>query len=179
MRVPVPEKGQILVKLAASGFCHTDHMVYEGAFKTKLPFTGSHEPTGSVAALGPGVSDEWKVGDRVGVYLFSRPCGTCGGCKWYSATHEGKPSARYCDNKTMVGISGAEGGFAEYMITTDDAILKIPEEIPFERKYFLPFRLSQEPMMHAPGLALECGTSEISRRSQHIPESVSSSTPDS
>lgn len=79
----------------------------------------------------------------------------------------------------MVGISGAEGGFAEYMITTDDAILKIPEEIPFERKYFLPFRLSQEPMMHAPGLALECGTSEISRRSQHIPESVSSSTPDS
>ena len=123
------------MRLVASGFCHTDHMVYEGAFKTKLPHTGSHEPTGTVAALGPEVSGEWKVGDRVGVYLFTNACGTCSGCKWYSSTHGGKLSARYCANQTMFGIVGADGGFAEYMLTSDDAIVKIPDEITFERKH--------------------------------------------
>lgn len=123
------------MQLVASGFCHTDHMVYEGAFKTKLPHTGSHEPTGTIAALGPDVSGEWKVGDRVGVYLFTNPCGSCSGCKWYSATFGQKPKARYCDNRTMCGIVGTDGGFAEYMLAHDEAVVKIPEEVSFERKY--------------------------------------------
>ena len=109
-------------------------MVYEGAFKTKLPHTGSHEPTGTVAALGPDVSGDWKLGDRVGVYLFTNTCGHCAGCKWHKATF-GELNARYCANQHMFGILGKDGGFAEYMITTDDAILKIPDAISFERKY--------------------------------------------
>ncbi|KAJ9618110.1 hypothetical protein H2203_009291 [Taxawa tesnikishii (nom. ined.)] len=108
-------------------------MVYEGAFKTKLPHTGSHEPTGTIAALGPDVSGEWKVGDRVGVYLFTNPCGSCSGCKWYSATFGQKPKARYCDNRTMCGIVGTDGGFAEYMLAHDEAVVKIPEEVSFEQ----------------------------------------------
>jgi D-arabinose 1-dehydrogenase-like Zn-dependent alcohol dehydrogenase len=132
--VPVPGPGEILVRLVASGFCHTDHMTSEGAFKTKLPFTRSHEPTGIVAALRPDVSGNWKVGERVGVYLFRDACGTCSGCKWWSVTHDEKPTGRYCENRSMHGIVGRDGGFAEYMITTDVAIMKIPDDLPFERK---------------------------------------------
>ncbi|PVH79432.1 GroES-like protein [Cadophora sp. DSE1049] len=131
--VPVPGSGEILIRLVASGFCHTDHMVYEGAFKTKLPHIGSHEPTGTVAALGPSVSGDWKVGDKVGVYLFKNACGDCAGCKWYAATYGGKTSARYCFNQTMHGILGADGGFSEYMVTSDDAIVRIPDEVPFDQ----------------------------------------------
>ncbi|MAD84288.1 MAG: hypothetical protein CL912_15095 [Deltaproteobacteria bacterium] len=132
--VPISGPGEILVRLVASSFCHTDYMVYEGSFNTKLPFIGSHEPTGNISALGPDVKGDWKVGDKVGVYLFKNACGDCAGCKWHVATFGGKTSARYCFNQTMHGILGADGGFAEYMVTSDDAILHIPEEVPFDRK---------------------------------------------
>jgi D-arabinose 1-dehydrogenase-like Zn-dependent alcohol dehydrogenase len=133
--VPVPKPGpkEILIRIAAASFCHTDYQVYEGAYKTTLPATGSHEPAGTIAALGSEVSGGWKVGDHVGAYLFRNPCGACNGCKWYAASHSGKLNARYCDNKAMGGIRGADGGFAEYMITSDDAIVKIPDDIPFEQ----------------------------------------------
>lgn len=119
--------------IAAASFCHTDTQVYEGAYKTKLPFTGSHEPAGTIAALGPDVSGGWKVGDRVGVYLFRNPCGKCSDCKWYASSHDGKLYARYCDNKVMGGIRDADGGFAEYMLTEDYALVRIPDAIPFEQ----------------------------------------------
>ena len=122
-------------------------MVYEGAFKTKLPHTGSHEPTGTIAALGPDVSGGWEFGDRVGVHLFTNACANCR------------------------GIKGADAGFAEYMITADDAIVKIPEEVPFERKHLhnslIPLlALSQEHRL--PVLAL-CSDTQYFRQGQRTP----------
>jgi D-arabinose 1-dehydrogenase-like Zn-dependent alcohol dehydrogenase len=133
--IPVPKPGprEILIQIAAAGFCHTDYQVYEGAYKTELAHTGSHEPVGTIAALGSSVSGSWKIGDRVGAFLFREPCGKCNDCKWYAASHEGELNARYCDNKVMGGIRGADGGFAEYMITSDDAIVRIPVGVPFEQ----------------------------------------------
>ncbi|KAH7357147.1 chaperonin 10-like protein [Rhexocercosporidium sp. MPI-PUGE-AT-0058] len=131
--VPTPGPKEILVRLVASGFCHTDHMVYEGAFKTKLPHIGSHEPTGKIAALGSDVAGDWKIGDQVGVYLFKNACGHCSGCKWHVKTYDGKLNARYCFNQAMNGIVGADGGFSEYMVTSDDAIVRIPNAVPFDQ----------------------------------------------
>ena len=131
--VPVPGSGEVLIRIAAAGFCHTDYQVYEGAYKTKLPHTGSHEPTGTIAAIGADASGAWKVGDRVGVYLFRDPCGNCNDCRWYAASHDGRLDARYCANKTMGGILGADGGFAEYMLTKENAIMQIPENVLFEQ----------------------------------------------
>jgi propanol-preferring alcohol dehydrogenase len=130
---PKPQRNEVLVRIVAASFCHTDYQVYEGAYHTELPHTGSHEPVGTIAALGPDASKKWKVGDRVGVYLFREPCGSCADCKWYAAEHEGKLNARYCKNKTMGGILKADGGFAEYMISPDDAIMRVPEGLPFEQ----------------------------------------------
>ena len=117
----------------ASSLCHTDYQVHEGAYKTPLPHIGSHEPTGIIAALGPNVSGEWKVGDRVGGYLFRKACGTCADCKWYASAHDGKFSAQYCANRIMTGILGADGGFAQYMMSPDSALLKLPDNLPFEQ----------------------------------------------
>ncbi|KFY48500.1 hypothetical protein V495_01314 [Pseudogymnoascus sp. VKM F-4514 (FW-929)] len=131
--VPIPGSGEVLIRIEAASFCHTDYQVYQGSYKTQLPHIGSHEPTGTIAALGPNISGGWNVGDRVGGYLFRKPCGTCADCKWYSTTHDGEFSAQYCANKTMTGISGADGGFAQYMMSPDYALLKLPENVPFDQ----------------------------------------------
>lgn len=123
----------MLIKIGAASFCHTDYQVYTGYYKTKLPHTGSHEPTGVIVALGPNVKGGWKIGDRVGGYLFRSPCGKCPDCKWFASTHAGQLDARYCSNKSMTGIIGADGGFAEYMVSPDYALLRIPDAVSFEQ----------------------------------------------
>lgn len=120
------------MRVKASSFCHTDYQVYQGVYNTKLPFTGSHEPAGVVAGLGPNISGDWAIGDRVGVLNFRAPCGSCSGCRWWLREYE-SPDPRFCENKVMGGISGADGGFAEYMIASDRALVKLPEGLSFEQ----------------------------------------------
>ena len=72
--VPTPKPHQVLVKIAAGGFCHTDCMVLEHEFTTTLPVVGSHEPAGTVVAVGSDVN-EFKTGDRVGCINFDSCCG--------------------------------------------------------------------------------------------------------
>lgn len=81
--VPVPEvpPGQILVKIEASGVCHTDLHAAEGDWPVKppLPFIPGHEGVGYVAKVGAGVT--WvKEGDRVGVPWLHTACGHCEHC---------------------------------------------------------------------------------------------------
>ena len=69
--VPTPGPNDLLIKTGAAGFCHTDYQVWEGVYKSPLPITGSHEPVGTIVALGKDVDGgSWKVGMRVGVLLF-------------------------------------------------------------------------------------------------------------
>ncbi len=72
--VPTPQPHQVLVKIQAGGFCHTDCMVMENAFDSPLPVVASHEPAGVVVGVGADV-DEFKEGDRVGCINFDSCCG--------------------------------------------------------------------------------------------------------
>lgn len=72
--VPTPKPHQVLVQIKAGGFCHTDCMVLENAFGSKLPFIGSHEPAGVIVRMGSDVK-EFKEGDRVGCICFDSCCG--------------------------------------------------------------------------------------------------------
>lgn len=94
--------------------------------------TPSHEPAGIIVALGPNVDSKWKAGQHVGVINFRNPCGTCAGCRWHARDHEGKLDARYCENKTMSGIT-ADGGFAEYMLAATYALVELPEGLEFKQ----------------------------------------------
>jgi alcohol dehydrogenase, propanol-preferring len=79
--VPDPAAGEVLVKLMASGVCHTDVHAADGDWPVKpgLPFIPGHEGAGVVVALGRGVRG-LREGDPVGIAWLHDACGTCEYC---------------------------------------------------------------------------------------------------
>jgi propanol-preferring alcohol dehydrogenase len=79
--VPTPGPGEVLIKIVASGVCHTDLHAADGDWpvKPKLPFVPGHEGAGIVAAIGPAVTHV-KEGDPVGVAWLHDACATCEYC---------------------------------------------------------------------------------------------------
>nr|OQO22188.1 hypothetical protein B0A51_09243 [Rachicladosporium sp. CCFEE 5018] len=131
--VPVPSINdhEILIKIAAAGFCHTDYQVYQGVYKSPTPLTGCHEPVGTVAAVGKSAARNFKIGQRVGMLLFKHACGKCDGCRvWKDSA--GKPDIRMCEAKQMAGLSH-DGGFAEYAVADAEQAAVLPESVSFEQ----------------------------------------------
>ena len=79
--VPVPGRGEALVKVLTTGVCHTDLHAAEGDWPVKPtpPFIPGHEGVGEVVALGEGVAD-LAIGDLVGNAWLWSACGDCRGC---------------------------------------------------------------------------------------------------
>ncbi|HEX6394217.1 MAG TPA: NDMA-dependent alcohol dehydrogenase [Acidimicrobiales bacterium] len=78
-----PRQGEVLVRLAASGMCHSEEHIVTGDTPMPLPMVGGHEGAGVVEAVGPGVRD-LAPGDHV-VTSFLPACGRCPSC---SAGHQ-------------------------------------------------------------------------------------------
>ena len=78
LRLPEPKAGEVRLRVAASGVCHTDLHVLKGEVVFPSPGVLGHEVSGIVDAIGPGVADI-AVGDRV-VSSFIMPCGKCRHC---------------------------------------------------------------------------------------------------
>ena len=76
--IPEPNRGEILVRVAACGVCHTDLHVMKAEVAFPTPAVMGHEITGTVAALGPGVTGP-AVGTDVAC-AFIMPCGFCAAC---------------------------------------------------------------------------------------------------
>ena len=74
MRIDDPGPSEVLVRVLASGVCHTDLHFQQGAIGT-LPVLMGHEGAGIVEAVGPGVSRP-AVGDYV-ILAWRAPCGQC------------------------------------------------------------------------------------------------------
>ena len=70
-----PGRGEVLVKIAAAGLCHSDLSVIDGNRPRPMPMVLGHEAAGVVEDLGPGV-DDLTVGDHV-VMVFVPSCGHC------------------------------------------------------------------------------------------------------
>jgi len=121
--VPAPGAGQILVKIAASGVCHTDLHAADGDWpvKPKPPFIPGHEGVGHVAAVGAGVSHV-KEGDRVGVPWLYTACGHCRHCLGGWET--------LCEKQQNTGYS-VNGGFAEYVVADPDYVGHLPAKVSF------------------------------------------------
>jgi len=118
---PAPAPGEILVKVAACGVCHTDlHYVDHGTptFKTP-PLVLGHEVSGTVAALGEGV-DGWSEGDRV-LLPAVLTCGRCEACR------TGRENV--CEAGVMLG-NHVDGGYAEYVRAPAKDAFALPDEIP-------------------------------------------------
>lgn len=119
--VPRPESGQILVRIAASGVCHTDLHAAEGDWPVKpsLPLIPGHEGAGYVAAVGPDVTAV-KEGDRVGVPWLHSTCGVCEYCVTGWET--------LCQQQQTTGYS-VNGGFAEYALASAAYVGHIPKDL--------------------------------------------------
>ncbi len=78
LSVEAPHVGEITVKVAAAGVCHSDLYVLEGATPVPPPLVSGHEAVGVVEEVGPGV-DGVSPGDYV-VTSFIWPCGRCKNC---------------------------------------------------------------------------------------------------
>lgn len=127
--VPVPTDlgpHDILVKIAAAGYCHTDLQVMEGVYESagaKPGLIGSHEPVGTVIKAGSEAGkSNIKVGDRVGSINTFGFCGSCDACK-----NQGQ---QLCEK--LVGMLGLtiDGGFAQYMKADARVVSKVPDSIP-------------------------------------------------
>ncbi len=123
--VPVPETtpGQVLVKVVASGVCHTDLHAADGDWPVKptLPFIPGHEGVGYVAAIGAGVRGI-KEGDRVGVPWLHTACGHCEHCMTGWET--------LCDEQQMTGYT-VNGAYADYVLADPGYVGHLPANVTF------------------------------------------------
>ena len=116
--VPAPGPGQMLVRIEASGLCHTDIHAARGDWPVKPtpPFTPGHEGVGIVEQLGAGVATTW-TGKRVAIPWLAIACGHCRHCLsgWETL----------CPEQLNTGYS-IDGGYAEYAIAYERGVVEVP-----------------------------------------------------
>ena len=119
-RVPVPRPGpgQVLLKVAACGVCHTDLHIYDGELaEPKLPLILGHQIASRVAALGEGVT-RFKLGERVGVPWLGYTDGDCLYCR--------RDQENLCEQARFTGYH-IDGGFAEFAVADQRFCFPLPE----------------------------------------------------
>jgi len=118
--VPMPElsENEVLVKVANTGFCGSDHSLIESGGLANGTIIG-HEVSGTVADMGRKVD-----GPSVGKRVMIRPtyCGACRECRL------GKPYLCQVDRRT-IGLGDFQGGFAEYLKVDPRMLIPIPEGV--------------------------------------------------
>jgi S-(hydroxymethyl)glutathione dehydrogenase/alcohol dehydrogenase len=143
VEVQPPKAGEVLVRMAAAGICHSDLHVMTGHLFAPLPAVLGHEGSGVVEETGPGVS-ALRPGDHV-IPLWRLSCGECEYCTG------GRPAlcpsgtavrmtGRLMDGSTRLRLGDTElrhfagvSSFAQYAVMPEQALLKIPADLPLDR----------------------------------------------
>ncbi len=118
---PSPGPGEVLVRVAACGVCHTDlHYLDHGTPTFKPPpLVLGHEVSGTVAGLGAG-TEGFAEGDRV-LLPAVLSCGSCEACR--------RGRENLCERGVMLG-NHVDGGYAEYVTAPAKDVFPLPPEIP-------------------------------------------------
>lgn len=137
-----PRADEILVKVVATGVCHTDLVVRDGMLPTPLPVVLGHEGAGIVEAVGSAIT-KVRPGDHV-VMTFNS-CGVCPSCQEHAITycHEFFPrnffaaradgsSALSQDGERINGNFFGQSSFATYAICHDINVVKVPNDVELE-----------------------------------------------
>jgi D-arabinose 1-dehydrogenase-like Zn-dependent alcohol dehydrogenase len=119
--IQAPGRSQVRIKVQASGICHSDSLTKEGAWPgVQYPRVPGHEIAGVVDAVGEGVA-AWKAGDRVGVGWHGGHCGHCDACR--------RGNFVTCQVAGQIPGITFDGGHADYVIVSDAALARIPDEL--------------------------------------------------
>jgi len=137
VQIDPPKAGEVKVKIAATGVCHSDYHVMKGEWKFPLPVLLGHEASGIVEEVGPGVVG-LKPGDRAA--LSFRPwCGRCRMCiigrpvlcQGYTGDRfkmtDG--TARVHRDGRDIGVLGRMGSFAEYVVMPAEQVVPVEQDI--------------------------------------------------
>ena len=131
--MPTCGKHDLVIRVYAAGFCHSDLQVLQGQFPAKLPMIPSHEPAGKIVQVGSEVQGNWMIGDRVGVLNFKNACQQCVGCRQNMRRSPGAPAdPRFCEKRQMAGFKH-DGAFAEYMLADPQTTVHLPDGVSFEQ----------------------------------------------
>lgn len=135
-----PRQGEVLVKIAAAGVCHSDWHLVTGATKHALPVVPGHEGAGVVAEVGAQVS-RVKPGDHVALN-WAPNCGKCFYCQhdrpslcdtyvepiWAGTMMDGTP--RLSKNGQPIYHFSAIACFAEYVVVPEECCVPLSKEVP-------------------------------------------------
>jgi len=127
--VPIPEpgSGEVLVKVAFCGICHSDLSLINGTFPAMRPVvTQGHEASGTIAKLGPDVTG-FSEGDRV-VVAAGRPCTQCANCRRGDVTN--------CLAIQLMAFA-YDGAWAEYTVAQAAGLTRVPDNVPLEQAAIL------------------------------------------
>ncbi len=118
MPVPIPQEGELLLRIKACGICHTELDEIEGRTPPlELPVIPGHQIVGEIEGH-KGKRTDLQKGDRVGVaWIYS----ACGSCKFCLSGRE-----NLCDNFIATGRD-KHGGYAEYMVVPEKYVYRIPD----------------------------------------------------
>jgi len=140
LEIDDPAPGEVLVKTAASGICHSDLTVIEGGLPMPPPCVLGHEPAGIVEAVGEGVTD-FSPGDHV-IGCITSWCGVCkfctGGRPYLCPTQF---AGRSGELKSRLSTKGGDpifqfanlSSFAEKMLSPERSLVKIRDDMPLDR----------------------------------------------
>jgi S-(hydroxymethyl)glutathione dehydrogenase/alcohol dehydrogenase len=137
-----PQRGELLVRMVASGLCHSDDHLATGDMQAHMyPMAGGHEGAGIVEEVGPD-TDGWKVGDRI-VTAFLPSCGRCRWCAsgWQNLCDSGmhtltgqRPDGSWrlrLDGKPIAQMSGIST-FSQFSTISTLSAIRCPDDVPLE-----------------------------------------------
>jgi S-(hydroxymethyl)glutathione dehydrogenase/alcohol dehydrogenase len=140
-----PGPGEIRVRTAVAGMCHSDEHVVQGDMPIPhFPFVGGHEGAGEVVEVGPGVTSV-QPGDHVAMSFIP----SCGRCKWCSTGRQNlcDEGAKLFDTHMMTRTEGTHshmigeteaarfaqlGTFSEQLLLSENSVVKIEPDLPFD-----------------------------------------------
>ncbi len=123
--IPNLKPGEVLVRVSFAGICGTDIELLEGSLghyrsgMADYPIVPGHESSGTIAAVGPRVTD-LSEGDRV-VIESIQGCGECAACQ--------RDEVIRCKDRREVGVIGQDGAFAAYLVTRARYVHKVPDGV--------------------------------------------------
>ena len=136
-----PKEGEVLVRLASAGVCHSDYHVMKGEWKPPMPIVLGHEAAGVVEKVGPGVTMS-KPGDHV--ILNFRP--NCGWCRYCAAGRpvlcNGAESSRWVmfDGTTRLHKGSQDlyhfartASFGEYVVVPQAGAVPVRKDMPLDK----------------------------------------------